>query len=103
MTIYIDSLYRGQSVTLGGDVADFRDLRGPCNLSSDAVGGSGDFDDCISSMRIPDGWTATVFRDRDFRGASATYTADVHDLDVVPGPCDPGFNDCISSIRIARR
>jgi hypothetical protein len=102
VTLYPDSLYRGERVTLGGDVADLRKVRGPCGGDSDS-GSPSNYDDCVSSLRIPPGWTAVVFRDRDFEGASATYTADVHDLDVVPGPCRPGFNDCISSLRITRQ
>lgn len=37
----------------------------------------------------------TVFRDRDFRGTAATYRYDIPDL------ADAGFNDQISSIRVA--
>ncbi|MEO8078219.1 MAG: hypothetical protein ABI818_17970 [Acidobacteriota bacterium] len=69
-----------------------------------AVGDSSSFsnyDDCVSSIRVPAGLTAVVFRDANYSGASATYVADVTDLDVVTGPCKPGFNDCISSIRIS--
>lgn len=105
VTIYQHSLFRGESVTLGGDVSDFSDLRGPCNYDSDPVtgGSGGNFDDCVSSIRVPDGWTVVVFRDNHWKGASVTYTSDVPDLDMVPGPCDPGFNDCISSIHVFRR
>ena len=102
VTLYPDSVFRGERVTLGGDVADFSKLRGPCSESENS-NPSSSYDDCVSSIRIPDGWTAVVFRDRDFKGASATYTADVPDLDLVTGPCDPGFNDCISSIRVFRK
>ena len=102
VTLYPDSLFRGERVTLGGDVADFSKLRGPCSESEDADPPSS-YDDCVSSLRIPDGWAAIVFRDRNFSGASATYTADVPDLDLVTGPCNPGFNDCISSIQVFRR
>jgi hypothetical protein len=102
VTLYPDSIFRGERVTLGGDVADFSKLRGPCNEGENS-NPSSSYDDCVSSIRIPDGWTAVVFRDRDFKGTSATYTADVPDLDLVSGPCDPGFNDCISSIRVSRR
>jgi hypothetical protein len=97
VSLYVDSLYRGKSVTLGGDVADLSKLDGQCGGSDDTPS---TFDDCVSSLRIPSGWSATVYRDRKFSGASATYTADVPDLDVVTGPCKPGFNDCISSIRL---
>jgi hypothetical protein len=101
VSLYPDSLYRGKGVTIDGDVSNLADLRGPCGGDSDS-GESPHYEDCLSSLRIPAGWTATVYRDRKFAGASATYTADVPDLDVVVGPCRPGFNDCISSIRVQR-
>jgi len=102
VTLYPDSLFRGERVTLGGDVADLSKVRGPCGGDGDS-GSPSNYDDCVSSLRIPAGWTAVVFRDRGFSGDSATYTADVQDLDVVPGPCRPGFNDCISSLKLSRR
>ena len=102
VTLYPDSLYRGERVTLGGDVADLSKLRGPCSENEDSNPPSA-CDDCVSSLRVPDGWAAIVFRDRNFSGASATYTADVPDLDLVPGPCRPGFNDCVSSIKVFRQ
>jgi hypothetical protein len=100
VTLYPDSLYRGDDVTLGGDVSDLSEVEGPCGGDENT---SSNYDDCVSSIRIPEGWAATVYRDRNFRGASATYSADVPDLDVVVGPCDPGFNDCVSSIKVFRR
>jgi hypothetical protein len=103
VTLYPDSLYRGERVTLGGDVADLSKVRGPCGGDSNDSSSFSNFNDCVSSIRIPAGLTAVVFRDRNFSGASATYVADVADLDVVQGPCKPGFNDCISSIRISRQ
>ena len=102
VTLYPDSLFRGERVTLGGDVSDLSKLRGPCDESEDS-NPSSHYDDCVSSIRIPDGWAAIVFRDRNFSGASATYTADVPDLDLVSGPCRPGFNDCISSLKVFRQ
>ena len=99
VTLYPDSLFRGDRVTIDGNVSNLKDLRGPCGGSEEDSPG---FDDCISSIRIPEGWAATIFRDRDFKGATATYTADVTDLDLVVGPCSPGFNDCISSIKVFR-
>jgi hypothetical protein len=99
VTLYPDSLYRGERITLGGDVPDLSKVRGPCGGDGESDSFS-HYDDCVSSLRIPSGWTAIVFYDRGFSGASATYTADVQDLDVVAGPCKPGFNDCISSLRI---
>ncbi len=102
ITLYPDSLFRGERVTLNGDVSDLSLLRGPCSYSEDHNPPT-TYDDCVSSIRIPSGWSVTVFRDRDFKGASATYAADVPDLDMVAGPCRPGFNDCISSLRVVRQ
>ena len=102
VTLYPDSLYRGERITLGGDVADLSKVRGPCGGDSDS-GQDSNYDNCISSIRIPAGWTVVVYRDRGFAGDTATYRADVQDLDVVPGPCRPGFNDCISSLRLSRQ
>ena len=102
VTLYPDSLYRSERVTLGGDVSDLSKLRGPCSENEDSNPPSA-FDDCVSSLRVPDGWAAIVFRDRNFSGAWATYTADVPDLDLVSGPCRPSFNDCISSIKVFRQ
>jgi hypothetical protein len=98
VSLYPDSLYRGKGITIDGDVSNLFDLRGPCGDPDNSL----HYEDCISSLRVPAGWSATVYRDRKFRGASATYTEDVPDLDLVPGPCHPGFNDCISSIRVRR-
>ena len=98
VTLYPDSLFRGDRVTLGGDVSDLSKLSGPCQKSEDDASS---YDDCVSSLHVPAGWTVTIFRDRGFAGGSATYSADVDDLDVVSGPCKRGFNDCISSVRVA--
>ena len=71
VSLYPDSLYRGKGVTIDGDVSNLTDLRGPCG---DSDHGDTHYDNCISSLRIPAGWSATVFRDSKFSGASATYT-----------------------------
>jgi hypothetical protein len=103
VTLYPDSLFRGERVTVGGDVSDLSKLRGPCQKGEDAQDPASNYDDCVSSIRIPSGWAVTVYRDRGFSGATATYTQDVPDLDVVSGPCRPGFNDCVSSMKVFRQ
>ncbi len=51
--------------------------------------------DRISSIRVPNGWTVTVYKSHNFEGSSETYTRDVR--------CLPEkFNDAISSIRVSR-
>ncbi len=45
VTLYRDSLYRGEGITLGGDVADLSKVRGPCGGESES-GAPSNFDDC---------------------------------------------------------
>jgi hypothetical protein len=49
------------------------------------------------------GWSVTLFRDRDFRGASRELTGDVQSLAAISGSCDGSFNDCVSSLRVYRK
>ena len=102
ITIYADPRFRGRSELLLKDVEDLDDLKNGCDK-----GGTFDahinFDDCISSIRVPPGLRVTVYEDPRFRGASVTFTSDVADLDDVKGPCGDDFDDCISSIRISRQ
>ena len=60
VVIYQDTNYRGDSRVLIGNQPDLDDLPG--------CGGAGaDWDDCISSIRIPSGWQLTVFEHDDFK------------------------------------
>ncbi|MFG2895228.1 peptidase inhibitor family I36 protein [Streptomyces sp. NPDC048248] len=52
------------------------------------------FNDTISSVRVPDGWTVTLFDGRDFDGESLELTSDAPSL-------SSGINDRTSSIVIA--
>lgn len=57
-------------------------------------------DDCISSIRLAAGWTATFYAESEFRGRRVAATRDVPDLRDVEGPCHAQtFDDCVSSIR----
>jgi hypothetical protein len=102
VTLYPDSLYRGERVTLGGDVADLRKVRGPCGGDSDDSESSSHCDNCVSSLRILEGWTAgRVSRSRVLRSIG-----DLHGRRAGSRcrgwPVQAGFNDCISSLRISR-
>jgi hypothetical protein len=46
---------------------------------------------------------ATLYGDRNFRGATLQIVEDVRDVDALSGPCSGSYNDCISSIRVYRR
>ena len=94
--IYQNTNYGGDSRIVMSNAVDLDDLPG--------CGGAGaDWNDCISSIRVPSGWEITVFESANYAGPSTTFTADVPDLERVPGPCGNDWDDCISSIQIRRR
>jgi peptidase inhibitor family I36 len=97
VVIYQNTNYRGDSrVLAAGSQRDLDDLPG--------CGGAGaDWDDCISSIRIPSGWEITVFEHDDYQGASAIFTSDIPDLHQQMGPCGNEWDDCISSIQVRQR
>ena len=99
VTVYEHPRYGGDARRLAADERDLKDLRGPCGTSAYT---SGWWDDCISSIRVQAGWSATIYEDPNFRGGSRTITADTPDLDRVSGPCGDDWENCISSIRVFR-
>ena len=101
ITIYIHSEYVGSSQALNVDVRNLDKVEGPCSRGEE--GESPTWSDCISSIRVAEGWSATLYRDRDFKGRSVTVTSDTPNLRELPGPCEGSFNDCVSSIRLERR
>jgi hypothetical protein len=60
-----------------------------------------EWNDRISSIRIPSGKTVVLYEHIDYGGASLTLTGDQVDLRGYPGPGGDGtWNDAVSSIRI---
>lgn len=100
ITIYIHASFAGTAQDVNVDVPDLAKVEGPC--SSGEEGAPPTWSDCISSIKVLDGWTATLYRDRDFKGRSVTIASDEPNLRELPGPCNGSFNDCVSSIRISR-
>jgi len=98
VTVYQHPHDRGDAWTFGADERDLEDVVGPCQVFE----GRGSWDDCISSIRVPEGWRATVYEHPNYRGESLTVTSDIPDLDDVRGPCGNDWDDCISSIRVFR-
>lgn len=102
IVIYIHSGFRGSSQAVAVDVRDLGRVEGPCARGSeDSISLS--WDNCVSSIRVMPGWGATVYRDREFRGASFELTGDAENLAAVTGSCDGSFNDCVSSLRVYRK
>lgn len=100
--IYIHADYVGTSQQLAVDVPDLDAVEGPC-VEEDDDSASARWNDCVSSVKVMPGWRATLYRDDNFKGASVTISEDTPNLQRVPGPCSGGFNDCVSSIRVARQ
>ena len=101
IVVFIHSGYRGPSPQVCAAVADLTHVEGPCNVGE--AGGSGTWDNCISSIRLLPGYYARIYGDRDFRGAVLEVTQDIPDLGVLHGDCSGSYDDCISSIRVLKR
>jgi hypothetical protein len=100
--IFVHANYAGTSQALNVDVANLERVEGPCDKNREEEGAP-TWGDCVSSVRVHPGWSATLYRDHDFRGQGVTITSDTPSLHDLPGPCDGSFNDCVSSIRVARQ
>lgn len=99
--VFMHSGFRGTSQQVAANVSNLGDVQGPCGDSESES--SRTWNDCISSVRVLPGWGATLYGDRDFRGAVLELTEDASDLSARPGSCSGSYDDCISSIRVYRR
>jgi hypothetical protein len=98
--LYLHAEFAGPSQSMNVDVSDLSRVEGPC--TGRAEGEDPTWDDCVSSIRVLSGWSATLYEDDDFEGRSVTLTADSLNLRNLRGPCDGSFNDCVSSIKVTR-
>jgi Peptidase inhibitor family I36 len=102
IVIFLHADFAGPSQALNVDVPDLSKVQGAC--SSGEEGETPSWSDCISSVKVNPGWTATLYRDKNYKGASVAVNADTPSLRDLRGPCDKdSFNDCVSSIRVARQ
>jgi hypothetical protein len=102
IVIFLHADFAGPSQAMNVDVPDLGRVEGAC--SSGQEGETPSWSDCISSVKVNPGWSATLYRDENYRGASVTVSADTPSLRDLRGPCDKdSFNDCVSSIRVRRQ
>ena len=101
IVVFMHSGFRGTSQQISGDVRDLTKVQGPCGTEEDES--SRTWNDCISSIRLHPGWGATIYGDRDFKGATLEITGEIGDLGATRGSCSGSYDDCISSIRVYRR
>lgn len=101
IVIYMHADFAGPSQAINVDVADLGRVEGSC--SSGAEGETPTWADCVSSVKVLPGWSATLYRHANYRGESVSVTSDTPNLKTLRGPCKDTFNDCVSSIRVARQ
>ena len=99
IVVYLDANYSGQSLPVSLSAWALGELTGACNQTRV----KGDWNDCISSIRVAPGWQAVIYSDWHYQGERTTVKADIPDLSKVAGPCKGNWNDCISSIFVARQ
>jgi hypothetical protein len=102
--VYEHANFLGNSAHITSDMSDLRDFRGPCIHEGDGSVDR-DWNDCISSVRVAAGWTATLYRGLDYRDDSIDINEDVANLQLIRQHDCPndGLNDCVSSVRVRRR
>ena len=81
VTLYSDCNYRGAAKSLGAGYHRSYDL---------GIG-----NDQLSSIKVPYGWSITVYSDENFKGRSASYSGDVYCF-------NREWNDQVSSVLITR-
>ena len=100
VTVYQHSNFRGDHRNFVNDFNNFADLVGPCGAIDSQ---STTWNNCVSSIKIAEGWEATIFERDDYGGESLKVTSEVAHLTRVGGPCGDDWNDCISSIRVQQK
>ncbi len=89
--------FRGRSYKLGGSQPDFGRV---------IVGGK-PFDDVISSMCVPRGWTVTAYSQAGYRGFTYTFGGPREYEDLKRQPAGEGarlnWGDLITSVRVSKR
>ncbi len=100
--VYEHANFSGASAHVTGDIADLSKFNGPCAHDDDEGGTFYDWNDCISSVRVAAGWTATLYRATGYKDDSVVLTADAGNLQTFTQHDCPktGLNDCVSSIRV---
>ena len=102
IVIFMHADFTGPSQAINVDVPDLGRVQGSC--SSGAEGEVPSWADCISSVKVLPGWSATLYRDPKYKGPSVTVTSDTPNLKDLRGSCNKdSFNDCVSSIRVAKQ
>ena len=101
IVVFLHADFIGPSQAMNVDVPDLGLVEGPC--SGGAEGETPTWADCVSSIKVMPGWSAILYRDKNYKGERTLVTADTPNLRSLRGPCKDTFNDCVSSIRVSRQ
>jgi hypothetical protein len=96
IVLYEHPGFKGGSLELTSDVDNLGVIGGPCNPGMFYS----NWNDCVSSIRVPPGWQAIIYEDPLYRGKAFTVTGDISDLEHSPDPTN--WDDKISSVRVLR-
>jgi len=105
VSIYEHANFSGDSALLTTSYTNLSEFKGPCEHSDTDANGTVsytyDWNDCVSSVKVAQGWRAVIYRDTNYRGDALEITADAPNLQLVSGDCShDGLNDCITSIKV---
>ena len=99
VTLYEHPDYGGEARTFDGNFNDLDAVEGPCRGFFDSADQPGDWEGCVSSVRVSPGWEATLYEHDDYQGDSLEVTSDIRDLDDFRG-CGGDWDNCTSSLRV---
>ena len=102
VVVYEHANFVGNSAHVTDDIPDLSKFNGPCAHDDGEGTTSYDWSDCISSVKVAPGWTATLYRGTNYKDDSVVLTADAGNLqDFKQHDCPKkGLNDCVTSIRV---
>ena len=105
IVVYEHANFLGASAHITEDISDLREFKGPCyEPSGDSASNTDVWNDCISSVRVAPGWSATLYRDTGYRDDSVSTTTDLPNLQLMGHDCPArGLNDCVSSVRVRKQ
>ena len=105
IVVYEHANFLGASAHITEDVSDLKEFKGPCfDAGGGDVSNTEVWNDCISSVRVAPGWSATLYRDTGYRDDSISTTTDLPNLQLIAHDCPAsGLNDCVSSVRVRRQ
>lgn len=99
VTLYEHPNFEGDARTFDGSFNDLDFVEGPCRGFLDPSDQPGDWEGCVSSVRITPGWEATLYEHDDYEGDSLVVTSDIRDLDDFRG-CGGDWDNCTSSLQV---